>query len=308
MVAIVLVGRRGIPATAGFRAAAGRLPHDPGADVLSRRQPRRDGFVGDRALGAAVRPGAGTGPDDVDQLRRELGHHLAVRAVARHRRGRAAGAGGDQRRDDLPSHRPAESADLQQDQSGRRADSHAGAQLRDVAAAQGRRPRGNAAGPEDRAADGRGHGQHQRRPEAGRPRPRQSGRTVVAGAQPRRSAKRHRGGKRQPGEREFRRTSPGLHDRGQRPAFDGGPISEAGDCLSSDRSDHAHRRRASRRRRRKREASRLDGTSRRERRETDLQSGRRDEHSAAAGCQHYRGRRPHQTALAAAADAVCRPP
>ena len=37
--------------------------------VLSRRQPGRDGVVGDRAAGAAVRPGAGTESDDLDQFR-----------------------------------------------------------------------------------------------------------------------------------------------------------------------------------------------------------------------------------------------
>ena len=81
MAAILLVGGVAYLPAAGLRAAAGGLPDDSGADVLSGGQPRRDGFVGDRALGAAIRPGAGPEPDDVDQLRRQLGHHVAVHAA-----------------------------------------------------------------------------------------------------------------------------------------------------------------------------------------------------------------------------------
>ena len=53
--------------------------------------------------------------------------HSAVRSQSEHRRRRAAGAGGDQCRRHLPAHRPAEPADLQQSESGRRADSDSGA-------------------------------------------------------------------------------------------------------------------------------------------------------------------------------------
>ena len=69
------------------------------------RQPGRHGLVGHRAAGAAVRPGAGPEPDDLDQLRRQLGHHAAVRPGPEHRRGRAGGAGGDQRGRHLPARR-----------------------------------------------------------------------------------------------------------------------------------------------------------------------------------------------------------
>ena len=41
------------------------------------------------------------------QLRRQLGHHAAVRAEPEHRRGRAGSAGGDQRGADLSAHGPA---------------------------------------------------------------------------------------------------------------------------------------------------------------------------------------------------------
>ena len=68
------------------------------------------------------------------------------------RRRRAGGAGGDQRGRHLPAARPAEPADLQQGQSGRRADPHAGAHLGDAAAAAGRGPRRHAARAEDLAA------------------------------------------------------------------------------------------------------------------------------------------------------------
>ena len=47
--------------------------------------------------------------------------HAAVRLDLARRR-RAGGAGGDQRRADVPAARPAEPADLQQGESGRRAD------------------------------------------------------------------------------------------------------------------------------------------------------------------------------------------
>ena len=59
---------------------------------------------------------------------------------AQPRRRRAGGAGGDQRRGQLPAARPAGAADLQQGQSGRRADPHAGAHLEDAAAAAGAGP------------------------------------------------------------------------------------------------------------------------------------------------------------------------
>src|SRR5216684_3065843 len=69
-----------LPAIARFRPAASRLPHNPGANVLSRGQPGRDGVFGDRASGAAVWASARAEPNDLDELLRQLAHHAAVRS------------------------------------------------------------------------------------------------------------------------------------------------------------------------------------------------------------------------------------
>ena len=60
MVAIVLGRPRRLSVPAAVRAAAGRLPDDPGADALSGREPGGDEPDGDRAARAPVRPDAGT--------------------------------------------------------------------------------------------------------------------------------------------------------------------------------------------------------------------------------------------------------
>ncbi len=129
MAAILLAGIGRLHAAADFRAAGGRLSDDADRHVLSRREPGGHGLVGHRAAGAAVRPGAGPAADDLDQFGRQLGHHAAVQSQPEHRRRRAGGAAGDQRLGHLPAGRPAQPADLQQDQSGRCADHHAGADL-----------------------------------------------------------------------------------------------------------------------------------------------------------------------------------
>src|SRR4029077_10791154 len=72
-------GLRRIPATARFRAAASRLPHHPGTNVLSLGQSGRDGVFGDRAARAPVRTGARAEPNALDELVRQLDHHPAVR-------------------------------------------------------------------------------------------------------------------------------------------------------------------------------------------------------------------------------------
>ncbi len=72
----------GVPIPAGRRPARGRLPDHSGADLLSRRQPRRDDVVGDRAAGGAVRPDAEPQPDEFDQFGRRVGDHAAVRPDA----------------------------------------------------------------------------------------------------------------------------------------------------------------------------------------------------------------------------------
>ena len=74
-------GRHGrVPAAAGLRAAPGRLSDHPGAHVLSRREPGRDGVGGDDAARAAVRPAARPQPDDVHQLVGGLAGHAAVQS------------------------------------------------------------------------------------------------------------------------------------------------------------------------------------------------------------------------------------
>src|SRR5580698_2582164 len=59
-----------VPARRG--AAGSRLSDHPGADLLSRRQSRRDDVVGDRAAGSAVRPDAEPEPDELGEFRRLL--------------------------------------------------------------------------------------------------------------------------------------------------------------------------------------------------------------------------------------------
>ena len=71
-------------------------------------------------------------------------------------------------RADVSAARSAESADLQQGESGGCADPDAGADVGNAAAVEGGGPCGHAAGAEDFAVAGRGAGEHQRRAEAGR--------------------------------------------------------------------------------------------------------------------------------------------
>src|SRR6266852_441462 len=61
-------GLRGLPAVAGFRVAAGRLPNHPGADVLSRRQSGGDGLVRHGAAGTAIWPAARPESDDFHEF------------------------------------------------------------------------------------------------------------------------------------------------------------------------------------------------------------------------------------------------
>ena len=218
MVAILLAGHRRLSRAAALGAARGRLPDDPGGDVLSRRQPRRDDVVGHRAARAPVRPDAGPEPDVVDELRRRLGDHAAVQPRALARRRRAGGAGGDQRVGQLPADRPADPADLQQGQSGRHADPDARAHLEDAAAAEARGPRRHAARAEDLAAARRRPGQHQRRPAPGRAHPGQSEGARRLRPLARRRAHRDRQRQRQPGQGQLRRADARLDHRRQRPA------------------------------------------------------------------------------------------
>jgi multidrug efflux pump len=80
-----------------------------------------------------------------------------------------------------------------------------------------------APGAEDLAIAGRGPGEHQRRPEAGRADSSQPDGHGLLRHQPGGSAHRHRSRQREPGERELRRRAPGLSNRRERPvAFERG--------------------------------------------------------------------------------------
>ncbi len=67
-----------VPPTAGFGIATGGLPDHPGPYVLSRGQPGRHGFVGDRTAGTPIRTGPRPEPNDIHQLFRKLGDYSPV--------------------------------------------------------------------------------------------------------------------------------------------------------------------------------------------------------------------------------------
>ena len=69
------VGIVRLPLPRSLRSTRGRLSDDPGADLLSRRQPGGHDLGGDRAARAAVRRDAGPEPDDLGELGRRLDHH-----------------------------------------------------------------------------------------------------------------------------------------------------------------------------------------------------------------------------------------
>ena len=193
-----------------------------------------------------------------------------------------------------PADGPAEPARVQQGEPGRPADPHAGADVDDPAAAASRGSRRYPAGPEDRAAAGRGAGQHQRRAApAVRVQANPTAlasygltledlRTAVAAANV------------EPGEGQLRRPPAVLHDRRQRPAADEPGLPAADHRLSQQRPGHALRRRRRHRRCRERAPRSLD----------ERRAGGDPEHPAAAGRQCDRGRRPHQATAAAAAGVV----
>src|SRR5260221_13373808 len=155
-------GGRRLQAVACFGAAPSRLSDDSGDDVLSWRRARRDGLIGDRSPGTAIWTGAGAVANDVQQLRRLLGDHIAIRAGAEYRRGGTADPGGHQRGLDVSAQGSSQSAELYENQPGRRAHSDAGISLRLASFVEGRRPGRYALSAEDFAAFRRGHGQHQR--------------------------------------------------------------------------------------------------------------------------------------------------
>ena len=126
MAGVVLVGVTGFPATAGFGAASGRLPDHADPDVLPGREPGGSDVFDHRAARKAVRPGARTDADDVDQFFWQFADHAAVFARSQHRRRRAGSAGRHQCSHQSSSHQSPGSSHLQQDESRRRAHSDAG--------------------------------------------------------------------------------------------------------------------------------------------------------------------------------------
>src|ERR1700730_2448692 len=88
-------GIRGVPAASGFRFTASRLPHDTSADVLSGRQPRRDGLLRHCTGGASGRPNPWAEPDALHKFIRQLDHYFAIRFGLKHRHCRTGSAGGD---------------------------------------------------------------------------------------------------------------------------------------------------------------------------------------------------------------------
>src|ERR1700733_8531483 len=154
-------------AAASVGTAAGGLSDDPGADILSGSESGGDGFVGDGSTGAAVRADTGAEPDDFDEFGRRQRDYAAVLAGGEHRRCAAGRAGGDQCGVQLSAEGPAESAGVQQGESGGRADYDAVADERYFAAAEGGRPGGHSDRAEDLAAFRCRAGVDQWRAEAG---------------------------------------------------------------------------------------------------------------------------------------------
>src|SRR5712692_3609243 len=67
-----------LPAIAYLRIASGRLPHDPGANVLSGRQPRSNGFFGHGSSGAPFRTNSWLESNDLHEFLRELDDHPPI--------------------------------------------------------------------------------------------------------------------------------------------------------------------------------------------------------------------------------------
>ena len=95
-------------------------------------QPRQHGVRRRRAAGAPSRADRRRQRDDLDELARLDAHPAAIRPRPRHRRRGARRPGGDQRRARRLADQPALQSDLPQDQSRRRADHGAGADLDDA--------------------------------------------------------------------------------------------------------------------------------------------------------------------------------
>ena len=172
MAAILLVGVVAYRLPAALGAAGGRLSDDPGADLLSGRQPGGDDLVGHRAARAPARarcPGLNqmSSPSSAGAsvITLQFGLELSL-DVAEQEVQAAINAAGNLLPADLPAPpiyakvNPADAPILTLARD-----------LEDPAADQGRGSRRHAAGAEDLATAGRRPGQHQRRPAAGGARP-----------------------------------------------------------------------------------------------------------------------------------------
>jgi RND family efflux transporter MFP subunit len=93
------------------------------------------------------------------------------------------------------------------------------AHLENHAAVEGRRPGRHAPGPKNFPGHRRRSGQHQRRPETGRPHPGQSHRALILRLNLEDIRTAISGASVQPGQGQLRRPEPGLPDRGERPAL-----------------------------------------------------------------------------------------
>src|SRR5260370_23729372 len=83
-----------LPAIAYLRIASGRLPHDPGANVLSGRQPRSNGFFGHGSSGAPIRTNSWLESNDLHEFLRELDDHPPIQFGPEYRRRRATSPSG----------------------------------------------------------------------------------------------------------------------------------------------------------------------------------------------------------------------
>ena len=270
---------RRLPLPAALGPAGGRLSDHPGADLLSRRQPGGDDLGRHRAAGAAVRADAGPEPDDLDQLRRRLGDHPAVRPdlsldVAEQEVQAAINAAGNLLPADLPA--PPIYAKV----------NPADAPILTLAVTSKTLPLTevedmveHAAGAEDLAAARRRPGQHQRRPAAGGAHPGQPAGAGGLRAEHRRPAHHDRQRQRQHAKGNFDGPAQAYDDQRQRPDLrPAEDYRKSGDRLPQRRAGPAVRRRQRGRRRREHQARRLG----------EHDAGDDRQHAAPAGRQRHR--------------------
>ena len=197
----------------------------------------------------------------------------------------------------VSSGRSADAADLQQGESGRCADSHAGAHVRDPAALHGRRSGRHAPRAENLAAARRRTRHAERRSETGGSHPREPDGARVVRLEPRRRPHGCGSDQRQPGQRQLRRPAAELSDRRQRSAAVERRLRGAGRRLQERRTGAPEERRDGPRFRRRHPPGGDD----------EPHAGGDPQRAAAAGRQHHHGRRSHQDAAADADRARCRP-